>query len=52
MTQVMLSPWGQHRPRQPRLSQSPFPASPHPGALLTVAGSSMGSGISTKLATR
>ena len=52
MTQVMLSPWRQHSPCQPQLSWPLFPASPHPSALLTVARSSMGSGISTKLATR
>lgn len=52
MTQVMLSPWERHNPSQPWLSQPRFPASPQPSAPLTVAGSSMGSGISTKLATR
>ena len=50
MTQVMLSPWGQQCPHQPQPSWPSFPA--HPGVPLTVAGSSMGSGISTKLATR
>lgn len=50
MTQVMLSPWGQHT-----WCQSSVPAPTAVPALpwcLTVAGSSIGSGISTKEATR
>lgn len=51
MTQVMLSPWGQHSLCHSGVAAlRAVPA--HPGCCLTVAGSSMGSGISTKEATR
>lgn len=52
MTQVMLSPWGRHSPCHSGVPAPPQPCQPAPGCCLTVAGSSIGSGISTKEATR
>lgn len=51
MTQVMLSPWGQHSPCHSGIP-APTAVPAPPGCCLTEAGSSMGSGISTKEATR
>lgn len=51
MTQVMLSPWGQHSPCHSGVP-APTAVPARPGCCLTVAGSSIGSGISTKEATR